>query len=279
MRVRKLSEAMLLVTHCLGGGTERHVRDIATLLQSEGISVFICRRRSQDAKLLIVGELETIEVDPDLESFTAALRGLRIAHIHIHHLARFGDHAPDFFQAVCLKIGIQYDVTLHDYMAVCPRISLLDRSLTYCGEPGLNVCEACIRTSGSPFGHPNVREWRERFGRLLVGARRIFVPSKDVQSRIVRFMPEVRPIVRPHPDTRAYQLSAPTDNPRRSGAKRIGVIGAIGPHKGSHLLCEVARFAQCEGLRLRFNVIGFTDKDSELRSLDNVEISWSLRGD
>src|SRR4029079_15114387 len=64
----------------------------------------------------------------DIDRFLDALRALHIRHIHLHSLAGYVPEASDFFQKVCEKAQVRYDVTVHDYMAACPRINLIDRS-------------------------------------------------------------------------------------------------------------------------------------------------------
>lgn len=47
----------------------------------------------------------------------------------------------------------------------------------------------------------------------------------------------------------------------------MAVIGAIGPHKGSHVLEACARHAREAGQPLHFTVVGYTDRDDVLREL------------
>ena len=132
---------------------------------------------------------------------------------------------------------MRYDVTVHDYMATCPRINLIDRSGLYCGEPDLGSCEHCIARVASPFGKPSVWHWRDRYARLFGGARKVFVPDLDVQRRTKRFFPGVEFELRRHPELRSVTPMQCTATARRSSPSvRIALLGALGPHKGSALL-------------------------------------------
>jgi glycosyltransferase involved in cell wall biosynthesis len=73
----------------------------------------------------------------------------------------------------------------------------------------------------------------------------------------------------PHPEkTLSVPLSIRDGDPNQ-----IIVLGAIGPHKGSRRLLELAREACLAEPLLKFHVIGYTDIDKELRALGNVKIT------
>ena len=54
------------------------------------------------------------------------------------------------------RLGVGHDVTLHDYLAVCPQHHLADADGRYCGEPDEAGCEAVPRPApaGVAAGHP-----------------------------------------------------------------------------------------------------------------------------
>lgn len=285
---RAQRRAILFVTHSLGGGTERHVRDLSGMLEADGTPVFFCRSHSKDSRLVQIADpgtpetpnLPTFDIERDLERFASFLCQVGVAHVHVHHLAGFSEIAPDFIRATCSSANVSYDVTIHDYLAVCPRINLIDRSGIYCGEPDLATCEICIDRDGSPFGRPSVWAWRERYARLLNGARMVFVPDGDVVRRMRRFMPGVTYAIRPHPETLFADGKTPTRPHLRRGAeslgrrsRRVAILGAVGQHKGAALLLETARVAHRRGMLLEFIVVGYTDRDEELRAIPNLTIT------
>jgi glycosyltransferase involved in cell wall biosynthesis len=273
--------AILFITHNLGGGTEVHTRQMSERLEQEGIPVIFCRPDSRVADTVLISDSLTKNT-PNLSGFDLytkkteleeTLRSIGICHVHIHHLAGFPEHASDYWVECAKQLNVLYDVTLHDYMAVCPRITLTDWTNSYCGEPELSQCERCVSRDGSPFGRPDVWAWRTRFGRLLTGARHLYVPNIDVAQRYERYYPGLRLYVRPHEET-ARNLGQGVSVSNRAGVtRRIGIIGAIAPHKGSRLLHAVASHAVQMKMPLQFVVVGHTDIDSELRELGNVTIT------
>jgi GT2 family glycosyltransferase len=281
---RGRNRAMLFITHHIGGGTERHTAELSELLEENGTPVFFCRAdpqdpasfRIQDPKMGDAPNLPKFDIDRDIDRFAEFSSDVGITHIHIHHLAGFPEKMADFIRIVCARIGIHYDLTMHDYMAICPRINLVDGSGSYCGEPELRSCEECIERDGSPFGQPAVWAWRDRYARLLAGARLVFVPDDDVKARIRRYFPDAAIAVRPHPvvprkktqTSRCPPPLAPKDNRRR-----VIILGAIGLAKGSKLLQDTAAAAAELQLPLEFVVIGSTDRDRELSKIGIVTVT------
>ncbi len=45
-------------------------------------------------------------------------------------------------------LDVPYDVVVHDYAWVCPRVTLVGPDKRYCGEPGGDACEACYSDIG-----------------------------------------------------------------------------------------------------------------------------------
>jgi glycosyltransferase involved in cell wall biosynthesis len=277
--------AMLFVTHRWGGGTERHVQDMRLLLEEAGVPVFVCRVDPADNRRATLEDpftpetpnLPTFDLPHELGRFVTTLYLARITHVHIHHLAGFPENAPDFFRAACEAAGLHFDMTLHDYLPVCPRINMIDGSRVYCGEPDLHDCERCVARDGSPFGRPAVWEWRERYARLLTGARQVYVPNEDMAVRMRRFLAQITYMVRPHPerkpDTAWESHRAPFVEAKTKGIRRISLLGHIHENKGSALLVATARAALFRGLPLQFVVIGTTDREEELRAVGNVLIT------
>ncbi|WP_159999570.1 glycosyltransferase [Roseomonas sp. 18066] len=288
MASRSGGGSILMVTHHWGGGTERHVQDLSTLLEAEGVATFVARPLKRFPGYLTIDDprgremvnLQPYDVARDLRRFSDTLRQLNVRLVHLHHLAGMADATGDFIRLACAMAGVPYDITLHDYMTACPRITMIDRGGVYCGEPALESCERCIAQDGSPFGHPSVWEWRERHGRLLQAARHRYVPDEDVAERLRRHFAGQAFTVRPHPEPALDLAAAPAETAAASipkGAaelsRHVVVIGAIGPHKGSALLLDLARRAQRRALPLRFTILGYTDRDADFRAIGNVTIT------
>lgn len=284
IRRRTQGRGFLMVTHSLGGGTERHVQDLRRILEDSGTPTLMCRVDRDDPTSIAIVDpatahvpnIPTLPMSGDPRQLAELLHDLGIAHVHVHHLAGFPEYASEYFRRACAGAAVTYDVTVHDYMPVCPRINLIDNTGFYCGEPDVHGCQRCIDRSGSRFGRPAVWQWRARNEQFLKDARTVFVPSHDVADRLARYFPTVSTVARQHPELPLpEQRQEPsTSLPlRRAGIRRIGILGAIGDHKGSRVLLETARIAAENQLPIEFLVIGYTNIDGELTDLGNVHMS------
>lgn len=287
-RARELG-AMMMVVHRWGGGTEQHVADLAKALMRTGIEVLLTRVNPERPNWVVV-EVAGAKTSPALGAFDLGaapddyarlMRRLHVRHLHIQHLAGFPEATGEWLQQACTTAGVPYDVSLHDYMMICPRIFMVAQAGTYCGEPPLSQCEACIATAGSPFGQPPVDQWRIRFGRLLSGARRCFVPNEDVAERFSRYFSTVDFTVRPHPEPRRNpaRLKSLLARTRRGepgnstgGVRHVAIIGHLIEHKGCELVLRCARFAHRMKVPIRFTIVGETDRDRDFKALHNVTV-------
>jgi GT2 family glycosyltransferase/glycosyltransferase involved in cell wall biosynthesis len=279
-RVRRATPGptFLFVTHNRGGGTERHVVQMAERITADGGHVIFARADGGSGdelrfeyRSLLVPNLGTIDVTRDIGDFVSIAGELGVNHLHVHHLADFPAVAAEFFRVAAERLGIRYDVTIHDYFVICPRITLIDASGFYCGEPDESDCTRCASRDGSEFGTAPIWVWRDRYERFLRGARRVFVPDDDARRRMQRYFPALKLTIRPHPENPGVAQRPREDNDRWSRnpenvwtRRRVGVIGAIGPHKGSRVLLACASIARERGLPLEFVVIGTTDINAEL---------------
>jgi glycosyltransferase involved in cell wall biosynthesis len=272
--------AMLLITHAGGGGTERHVRDMAEALEREGIRGIILRPTADgllSLERLAVTCTPSLVYEPSQEYY-ALLQGLRrlgVTHVHVHHLLGH----PPATERLISDLALPYDWTIHDYFTICPRIALMDDRGGYCGEPGPEGCNRCLAARGK-WGDvrdgTEIGRWRSRYAPLLRGARRVFVPHRDVGRRMSNYLPDVDFVVRGHFETllHARRVAAPLS---RDKALRIAVLGTLAPHKGIHILAACAKDALRRDLPMRFQVIGTAQPREELAAFGNVEITGEYR--
>ncbi|WMW64097.1 FkbM family methyltransferase [Nitratidesulfovibrio liaohensis] len=245
----------------------------------------------------------TFDLPPDFGALLEVLADLRVAHIHVHNLAGYPHATPELLPLMARLLEIPCDVTAHDLSALCPRITCIgpdgypcptaldgNEKTAHGGHGAPWRCATCIAAETPQLGNTDIVRWRAAWGTLLDGARVVFTPSGDTARRLAAHFPgcAARITVRPHPETSplAHVSVAHAAMPHASAtghaggtptlaassrgtndALRVAVIGAIGPHKGSHVLEACARHAREAGLPLHFTVVGYTDRDDVLREL------------
>lgn len=274
--------ATLFVEHGWGGGISRHINDLAGRLQKEGWAVF-CGRPGSTSSSMTLSTLPEMDL-PNLPSIDVAdpeegrgtLEKIGIQHIHVHSMVGYKVRDlhlfSEFFNA---SVG-GYDLTIHDYAPICPRVHMVDWGGSYCESPSVEYCQICVGKAGTPFGAVDARAWREVYAAFMRGARRIFVPDQDVAERLGNFDPELPDVlVRPHPEfidlgQRPARLNQGRTDVGR--VKRVGVLGAIGPHKGSLVLLCLAADALRRKLPLHFVLLGYSDQ-RQIGDFPNVEVS------
>jgi hypothetical protein len=94
-----------------------------------------------------------------------------------------------------------------------------------------------------------------------------------------RHMPRLAVTVRPHAHHLSPDRPRPRFTPARPAVRRVAVLGEVGLSKGSAVLLETARAAAAAELPLEFVVIGYTDRDEDLRDIGNVTITGSYPED
>jgi GT2 family glycosyltransferase/glycosyltransferase involved in cell wall biosynthesis len=280
--MRRLSDRFVLfVAHAWGGGTEKALRDHSERLAAERRQVVILRAGASgtlrlecschgDSKPIVCEFPEGIS----MESLAAQLSLLPIEEVHFHHTIGL---PPSIWQLPGF-LGVPYEVTVHDFFFICPRINLIDESGEYCGQPGPASCQRCVEESifepgvEKPFrlAGNTIEAWRTLHANALACARAVWTPSRSAKEHMQRYLPHLPMTVRPHAEPAfVYQRR------RWDGLlpHHVAVIGAIGPQKGSRLLLACAKRALRDELPLRFVVIGHTDCDSAFASLPNVDIT------
>jgi len=270
----------LLVSHQGGGGTERHIRELAEALRSEGVRPVLVRP-SGTGSVLWEERDDDWQVTwcraspPEREPMKELLNLVSPAHAHIHHMMGM----PLGLIDLLTDRGVSYDWTVHDYYAICPRGHLNRADGVYCGEPEVRACDRCLAHLGDYHGKPvpePITSWRDRFARHLRGARRVFAPSEDVRCRLARYFPELPVTVRPHFEVLPV-LGGPAASVRPGEKVRVAVIGTIVALKGSRQLLACAHDARGRGLPLEFVVFGQTDRDAAFAQPGNVRVTGSYR--
>lgn len=276
---------LLLILHGLGGGTERHCRDMAALLAAEGAEPWLLRAE-RSARMALSEGLDGAPrvyhaAEPgEWAALVADLRALRLDHLHLHHFIGF----PPELLTLPAALGLDWDVTLHDYAWFCPRVTMVGADGRYCrrAETGEADCAACLAAAGphaaiplDPRSPAALAAWRAERLAVLAGARRLFVPDPDVAARVAALAPGLpAATVRPHPEPpRRIVPHLPVEGERI----RVAVIGGISRDKGRDLLLACAEAAERDRLPLAFEVIGTLSEAGRARALPNLTVHGAYR--
>ena len=199
---------MLLLTPALPGGVERFVNERCAQIRARGLFPLLLKPRSgRRQPLRIVDRCDDApNLRYDIPADLAALVGagpLRVDAVEIQHFLHLDARVIEAVRA----LGVPYDVVVHDYAWICPRVTLIDGSGRYCGEPAVSVCQACVRKNGSHLGESISVPALRLAATLAAEARRVAAPSADTAERLRQYFPALDIQVRPH--------APPSTPPRR----------------------------------------------------------------
>ena len=284
---RRYDRRCVFVTLALDGGAARHSTDMMARLAEEGWLVLALSQQGEGdgVKRLALhrpGTEESLRYPagaPD-EALLADILDLAPRFLHVQHMIDLPDGVAAFVRAS----GIPYAVTLHDFFYACPKVTLLDSGARYCGMPPAAKCAQCVRHGPiHPQVHPSLiayaaqgETWRGKWEGLLREAAQVIAPSDDTATRYRTLFPGLSVTVRPHFAPRDLRPVAPA--PRRAGGGlRIALPGAIGPQKGAQELVELARHCSRWHDDIRFVLVGYSDREEELRRHDNIDLRGGYR--
>jgi len=254
---------ILAVLHHRLGGTERHVLELARTLRGKAQFWALRPEPEHQVSLRPAYEEEVFELrfplgdDHGYAALLAALRDFGVGHVHYHHRI---DHDPSILD-LARRLGVGYDFTMHDYYAICPQITLTDRSQGYCGEQSEMQCAACLQDTPVP-GCPGIASWRKENIEVLNGARFVITPSRDTLAHLLRYTDTAPLRWVAHTDLDPAQ---PLPEPSPSVLEderplKVVVAGAISAAKGADVLAEAALIAKKTGAPVEFHLLGYSHR-------------------
>lgn len=248
---------VLAVSHDRGGGTARHIHELAAHLKRQARFLVLRPAAGKRVSLKLADEREGFELAFRLpqqgDALVAVLRTMGVRHVHFHHLL---GHDP-FVTRLPDLLATRHDFTVHDYYTWCMQTTLTGADRGYCGEEGDGQCQQC-RQRNPVAHHESIPHWRRRHVAFLNAARFVLVPSRDAMARLRRMAPSAALRWVPHTD---LDLAQTLPSPRPAVLTddrplRIAVIGSLSTIKGADRLEHVAIAAQRREAPLVFHLLG-----------------------
>ena len=215
---------VLIVTLAMSGGVARFVEERGRALRARGLHPLLLRpvagagagreRCELTTDALDVPNLQ-FEIPKDLGALAQLLQAVRLDAIELQHFLHLDPRVIELVR----QLPAPYDVFVHDYAWLCPRVTLIDGSRRYCGEPAVRICERCVRQNGGFLGEEiGVARLRRRSRAWLADARRRATPSQDSAARMRRHFPGLDFTVEPHPSAEATLAARPRCPQRQRAA-------------------------------------------------------------
>ncbi|KQP58354.1 glycosyltransferase [Methylobacterium sp. Leaf112] len=264
--------AAVFVVHAKGGGASVHADHLAGRLADEGVRVVtLTVTEGAYVEVGLFGaegpytpSLRALSVHDDYRILARFLSWLGPLFIHVHSFYGLDGTAVPVLMDLIEAAPGQTVVTLHDYSSVCLRNHLVTREGLYCGLPGGRPCADCDCAEARPG-----QDRMARYGAFYRAADRLLAPSQDVATRIEAIFGPLAITVAPHEED--LPTPAPRAAPRGGSVRRIGVLGAIGAHKGSNVIHALARDARRRGLAIDFTIVGYSDIPQKMDAIGIAE--------
>jgi GT2 family glycosyltransferase/glycosyltransferase involved in cell wall biosynthesis len=277
--------SVLIVRHNFFGGTDKAIEESISKLIELGSGCFTLKVDGDDYWVVTDensgGQLK-LSWRTEMAKIVDFLQLLNIEIIDYHNVLQFSP---------CVKnlpslIGAKYLLSVHDYYLICPQLTLTDKKGRFCNEPDVSACNNCIKENGvydSLYMEPisfnsDIKEWRADNARWVDGAEKIIVPDIDVKNRLLKYFVPSEVEVLPHDmvytDSKFQNLSRSS---KKKFSKRaeivIGVVGAIGYHKGLSNLYKLVQHIESKRLNASVKVIGYTEQDSLFGDMKRIKIT------
>lgn len=269
---------VVVVNHCRGGGTERHVIDFAEQLNDQA-HVYLLTPEYENGPVYLrpfsQPQRAGLVFDPytQMPQLLDTLRWMGVARLHYHHTIGM----PQSILLMPEQLPCSYDVTVHDYYLACPQVTLADEKGRYCGAPEVDGCNQCLAKRPAP-GNVDIEQWRQFGEQFLNGAERVFVPSHDTLQRMQRYFPMANFIWAVHEPSlqpvAVKVLERTVDEPLR-----ILVLGALSVFKGADVLEACALQARALRTPLEFHLLGFAYRPLRTKPFSNLQVHGAYAED
>ena len=251
--------SILLVSHALGGGVERHIQELLHVLQGRA-HVCIVRPHVHARQVVlsvpmyqpVAGQWQAQPAVrlafkwPQHEArFVEWLAVLGIERVHVHHVIGF---AGSFWPRL-LALSLPLDVSLHDHSILTGNPSLLDEHGQF--DPAWFA----QGLAALPAGDAQVAQVLQQ---LSAQAQRVMVPSQSLADVLAQMLPDLSTLVRCHPER---ELLGPYPAVRAvpitpAQPLKVLCLGMLGIEKGAYALAQTAALAAQQSLKIEFILLG-----------------------
>ena len=253
---------VLFISHHLGGGTGKHVRELVEYLgdRMEGLLIEPVREGVASLALGVGDETDRLlfALPGDYAALRVLLSWIGIARVHFHHTLALETSV----WGLPADLGVPYDVTLHDYHFINGNPTQTDAKGFY--RPTLE------QDADNGLGM-DPKAWRANQLPLLSGAERVIAPSCFTRDLYKGFYPDLNYRVARHPDFEQDAPYPPVKVRGRADAEplRVLVLGALSLEKGADILEQTASRCRQTGVPVEFSLAGYAYRplSAEVREL------------
>lgn len=264
---REAGRSAMIFHHARGGGSAEFIALFETELRRDGIMPRRLRLVTHSDRLVIWthddGRHETIDIVDAPERLAQIAEDAGITHVIVNHFIDFHASMPRLATRLAKGIGAPLWVMLHDYFAVCPRVTLVDSGGDACALDTMELCARCRAQPPAEAAGRDPATWRRETIGFLEAADRLIVPSDDMRTRMARFTRARIEVWTPEVDQGYGPVRQPALAPDEP--IRIAVLGSMNVAKGSGVVLGLAREIRRRDAPIELTIIGYAENARDLK--------------
>lgn len=250
---REGAEAVLVFHHGRGGGSSHFLDLYERNIESTGRNVLRARTITTAPTLAVIGD-RTFDLSSGRDLLIDFARQRRVTRLVVNHLVDRPLEMMTWVRDLGGRLDVPYDVILHDYFMLCPRIDLITGEGVFCEVAPPEACARCVVNYGAEVREFDPLFWRRDHLAFLEGAERIVAPSDDVAARMRRYLPRSIAVWEPESDAGYPPEHAPRVLPVEP--LRIVTLGSLNVSKGLRVVQALADAVEQAGAPLLLSVLG-----------------------
>lgn len=250
---RERAEAVLVFHHGRGGGSSYFLNLFEHDIENTGRNVLRARTILNAPTLAVIDD-RTFDLASGRDLLIHFARQRRVTRIVVNHLIDRPLEMMAWVRDLCGRLGVPYDVVLHDYFMLCPRIDLITGEGTFCNVAPPETCVRCVANFGAEVRELNPLSWRRDHLSFLEGAERVVAPSADVAQRMRRHLN--RPVAVWEPEDDAGYPPEHAPHVGEAEPLRLVTLGALNVGKGLRVVQALADVAERTGAPVQLSVVG-----------------------
>lgn len=247
------AEAVLVFHHGRGGGSSHFLDLFEEDIENTGRNILRARSILKAPMLAVIGD-RTFDLSSGRDLLIDFARQRGVTRLVVNHLIDRPPEMMAWVRDLSCRLKIPYEVVLHDYFMLCPRVNLVTGEGVFCDAPPPDACVPCVEAYGAEVREFDPLSWRRDHVAFLAGAERIVAPSRDVAERMRHYLSNPVTVWEPERDAGFPPESVPRVPP--AGPLRLVTLGSLNVGKGLRVVQALADSASKSGAPLILSVFG-----------------------
>ena len=254
----------VMFDHNLGGGANHYANELIDKKVNSLENTLLIRYDFYRGYYLLSHKYKDYKFDfalKSLDEIDELLSRIDIKEIFLNSLVSYPNQKELLEYIDRLSDDSTLIIPMHDFFAVCPSYTLLNKDGKYCNVPDIKSCQECMRNNKQEWKNfflddIDIKTYRELWGNLLAKSSKILVFSTSSKEILLKAYPKIGYKIDIVPHTIE---PLPVVEPIQKEINEpivIGVLGAINYAKGASVIKELVKRIDEQNLNMKVVVIG-----------------------